>query len=469
MKNEILRLQKVSLFNEKEKILDHIYMNVFEGETVGIVGANGQGKNWLIQILSGRRRCSEGEIWINDSKVILKSIGDTQEKGIFLIHNVPVIMPHLSIAENIQLSVKTNFSLKFVNEKDIFGKTNKILKQLDLSLDAEDKTFEMSFGDRHIVEIVRAINIGAKILIFDDIDAGYTRSEKERLLSLIFKLKDRGVACVLFSYDADFVKKAAERIFCMKNGRITNVFSVHEINVEGIRKIMSNQLLNRKMEEQKKDVESIFRIKNMSGRKFTNLNIEIGCGEITALFFRAGGGTTEFIRMMINGSSNGDYYINDKKIENKSYKSLFDLNIAVLPDCYGNYYLMNSLGVSENLTIGFLKKNRRFHMFINKRFEKYLFNQIKENILVSGIEKENIHQLSAIEKRLLLLNRLYLVNPEVLIIESPTTGLDEEGKGHVYNILKRMSDRGTGILLVTSDMEEVTSICTRKVEVDNIV
>lgn len=108
-------------------------------------------------------------------------------------------------------------------------------------------------------------------------------------------------------------------------------------------------------------------------------------------------------------------------------------------------------------------------MFINKRFEKYLFNQIKENILVSGIEKENIHQLSAIEKRLLLLNRLYLVNPEVLIIESPTTGLDEEGKGHVYNILKRMSDRGTGILLVTSDMEEVTSICTRKVEVDNIV
>lgn len=469
MKSEILRLQGVSLVNEKELVLDNVYMNVFSGETVGIVGANGQGKNWLIQILSGRRRCNKGEIWINNEKGNIKSIGDAQKQGVFLIHHTPVVMPHLTIAENVQLSVKGKSPLHFVDEKAVIGKTNEILKRLKLSLKAEDKTSSLTFGGRHIVEIVRAINGGAKVLIFDDIDAGYTGYEKERLLSLIRELKSLRVACIIFSYDAKLIGRLAERIYCMKAGRVTNVFFKRDIDVDGIRRIMSNRLTNRKMPGQASLAEPVFRIEKMNGRKFKELHAEIGKGEIAGLFFHAEGGTDEFIKMLLEGKSSGKFYMYDEEICNKAYGELFKKGIMVLPDCYSHYFLMDTMGIWENLTLGCLKKRGRRKVFVNRRLEKYLYDSLKERILGEDGGKENIQKLSVIEKRLLVFYRVYLTAPDIFIVETPVTGLDKEGKERVFEALRQIASKGTGILLVTSDMEEVTNLCDRKIEIPDIV
>ena len=306
-------------------------------------------------------------------------------------------------------------------------------------------------------------------MIFDDIDAGYTGYEKERLLSLIRELKSLRVACIIFSYDAKLIGRLAERIYCMKAGRVTNVFFKRDIDVDGIRRIMSNRLTNRKMPGQASLAEPVFRIEKMNGRKFKGLHAEIGKGEITGLFFHAEGGTDEFIKMLLEGKSSGKFYMYDEEICNKAYGELFKKGIMVLPDCYSHYFLMDTMGIWENLTLGCLKKRGRRKVFVNRRLEKYLYDSLKERILGEDGGKENIQKLSVIEKRLLVFYRVYLTAPDIFIVETPVTGLDKEGKERVFEALRQIASKGTGILLVTSDMEEVTNLCDRKIEIPDIV
>ncbi|NLY82804.1 MAG: sugar ABC transporter ATP-binding protein [Clostridiales bacterium] len=465
MKNIKLEMRGVSKTFPGVRALDKVNFRVREGTVCALCGENGAGKSTLMKILNGVYHPDEGEIFIDGSKVRVDNPIKARELGIAMIFQELSYIPDLTVGENIVLG---SWPMKkgLIDWKEICRKTSELLEQEGMGITFDTKMRSLSVSEIQLIEILKAVSYDAKIVIMDEPTSSLTTREIERLYEKIETLKKRGVSIIYISHKMDEVFRIADDITVLRDGRIIDTVRASEVTEDQIIEMM----VGRKIENQypKYEVklgEEILRVDKLTKKGvFKDISFHVRRGEVVGFAGLMGAGRTETMRAIfgLDPYDSGDIYINGQKVERiKNVSTAIKHNIAMVSEDRRRYGIIPMLSVAKNVTIAALDK------FIAKGrvFAKKERNAVREycekmNVKTPSYETP-ISSLSGGNQQKVILARWMIRNPDILIIDEPTRGIDVGAKREIFELMGEFLKEGMGIIMVSSEMPELINLCDR--------
>ncbi|HHX66481.1 MAG: multiple monosaccharide ABC transporter ATP-binding protein [Miniphocaeibacter sp.] len=477
MSNYILQMKNITKEFPGVKALDNVNLNVREGTVHAIVGENGAGKSTLMNVLSGVYPYGnyEGEIIFENELCKFKNIKDSENKGIVIIHQELALVPNLSIQENIFLG----------NERDKrgiidWGKTHvdaeKYTILVGLNEDLNLLVEEIGVGKQQLVEIAKALSKNVKLLILDEPTASLNDNDSEKLLQLILSLKKEGITSIIISHKLNEINKIADDITIIRDGKTIETLLREKDNISEdriIKGMVGRELTERFPERNTKVGDIQFEIKNWNiGSSIipdklivNNANINIKKGEVVGIAGLMGSGRTE-LAMSIFGKSYGNYisgeiYKDGQKIEIESPKDAIEAGIAYVTEDRKSQGLILEQSIKNNTTLSRLDKISNYGI-INENKELDIANKYKDKL---NIKAPNVMyksgQLSGGNQQKIMLARWIYSDPDLLILDEPTRGIDVGAKYEIYNIINELVEEGRSVIVISSEMPEIIGISDR--------
>jgi len=461
-RKKILEMRNITKSFPGTKALDNVDLLLFENEILGLVGGNGAGKSTLMKILSGEIKKDNGDIIINEKIVNINSPLDSQIHGIHIVHQELALFPTLSVAENIYMNkFPTVRFLKLIRNSRLISQTKEISKRLDLSVNPSEKVENLAIGQQQIVEILRAISDKAEILIFDEPTSSLSLHEKKKLFEIIRYLRNSGTSVIFISHNFEEVFDICERIVVLKDGKNAGSRNVKETNASEIAEMMIGESVDTFYQIKKPKIgKKILECKNLSKiGTFYNINLKVHSGEIVGLWGLLGSGRTELARAIygLDKFDKGEVLL--ESIDNKRNEKL----LGFISENRREEGLFLSLSVIENITISKLKSVlNKTHFFISRKKEiDVCQNLVKQlNIKISNLNQK-VESLSGGNQQKQILARWFFLQPCLYILDEPTRGLDISAKEDVYSLFSNFTESGAGILLISSDVDELINLSDR--------
>lgn len=464
-KKPILEMVGISKTFPGVKALDKVYLRAYEGEVMALLGENGAGKSTLMKILSGVYQRDEGEIKIEGQDVEIKNIKDAQKLGISIIHQELSLLTNLSIYENLFLGCEIRDGLK-LNKKEMVKKSEELLRKFDLNISPKTIVKELTVGEMQMVEIIKAVSKDARIIIMDEPTTALTEVETQKLFKIIEQLKSQNVAVIYISHRMEEIFKICDRVTVLRDGTFIGEEYIKNVS----RDDLISMMVGRKLEEQFPYVEvkpgkAILEVKNIKWNdKIKDVSFELKSGEILGIAGLMGSGRTEVAKLIFGEykKTSGEVYIDGKKVDIKSPKDAINSGIAYLSEDRKKEGLILKLSVLENMTISNLSKYENGIKRIDRRKE---LDDCKEYTKKLSIKTSSPYQLvknlSGGNQQKVIIAKWLLNSPKVLIIDEPTKGIDVGAKKEIYEILNELKMQGKGVIMISSDMEEILGVSDR--------
>lgn len=449
------------------KALIDVDFDLFNGEIHSLVGENGAGKSTLINVISGQLKPDNGELILDGEKVVFDGPDDAVIRGIGLVPQELNLIPLLSVAENIFLGEKRiRKSFPFdIDWNSIYSEAEKTLSSLGVKLDVRVAVGSLSVANQQLIQIARAIVLGADLLIFDEPTACLTLNESNRLLDLIQQFRDEGKAIIYVSHHMDEIMKISSRASIMRDGRLIETIDKNEFNLQRIikgmvgKEVEQNQVLRREV-----NAETILKVDGLShADEFSDISFEVKKGEIFGIAGLVGAGRTELVSCIYGDRKFdcGKIYLDNQDVKISGPQKAIDLGIGYLPEERRNQGILPNLTIRENLTIAMIKNLFRFP-FIDTKMENDLVNTYVQKLRVKLVDKDElITKLSGGNQQKVILSRWLAVGSKLLILDEPTRGIDVLAKEEIHQLMRECADSGLSILVVSSEMEELINICNR--------
>lgn len=477
MSDVILEMRNIGKEFPGVKALKDVSFSVERGEIHALVGENGAGKSTLMKVLSGvyPHGTYTGEIFFNGQECRFKDITQSEEVGLVIIHQELALIPFLSIAENLFLG---NEQAKFgvMNWNEAYSKSIKVLKKVGLNESPDTLITNLGVGKQQLVEIAKALAKEVKLLILDEPTASLNETDSEKLLQLLLQLKKHGISSILISHKLNEISKVADTITILRDGATVDTLDCHKdtITEDRIIKGMVGRDIKHRFPPREHVIgETILEIHDWNVyhpihpdfKVSTDVNISVRKGEVVGLAGLMGAGRTE-LAMSIFGRSYG------RNITGKAYKYGKEIDISTIDKAISNgiayatedrkaYGLVLIQDIKENITLANL----------DDVSEGIVINQPKEMAVTSGYrEKLNVKcsslqqlalNLSGGNQQKVVLCKWLFANPDVLILDEPTRGIDVGAKFEIYTIINRLAGEGKGIILISSELSEILGICDR--------
>lgn len=444
---------------------DCVNLNIKPGEIHALLGENGAGKSTLMNILYGLYSCDKGKIFIGGQCQKIRSPDEAISCGIGMVHQHFMLIPVLSVIDNIILGQKGN---KFVLERDKAAKKIKELgKKYNLEVDPEAKVKDLTVGQKQRVEILKSLYCGAKILIMDEPTAVLTPQETEFLFNIIKGMTDKGFTVIFISHKLNEVMEISDRITVLREGKVVGTVKSSNTNKNELAKMMVGRevLFNIELPD-KKVGRKVLNINNLvvkNNKKdfnvVNNLNLEVKSGEILGLAGVDGNGQTELVEAItgLRGINSGEILFKDQIINDYSPKERIENGISHIPEDRHERGLILDFSLKENLiTAEFDKEPFSKHGFINwnvvnNHADKMVSNY---NIITSSINAV-VENLSGGNQQKVILARELNRNPEFLVAMHPTRGLDVGAIEYVYQKIADAKKQGAAVLLISTELEEI--------------
>ncbi len=477
MSNIILEMKGITKTFPGVKALDDVTFKVARGEIHALVGENGAGKSTLMKVLSGVYPYGSysGQIIYEGKECHFRDIRDSEHLGIVIIHQELALIPLLSIAENIFLGNERQ-RYGVINWFEATSKTQALLKKVGLHESPDTLITNIGVGKQQLVEIAKALAKEVKLLILDEPTASLSESDSAALLKLLLEFKQQGISSILISHKLNEISKVADSITIIRDGATVETLDcrTEKISEERIiRGMVGRELTNRYPSRERHIGETIFEVKNWNvyhplhadRQVIKNVNFHIKKGEVVGIAGLMGSGRTE-LAMSIFGHAYG------KRISGKVYKHGQEIDISTIGKAIANglayvtedrkqlgLILMND--IKDNVTLANLKDVS----------DNGIINQPKE-LMVAGDyrNKLNIRTPSVLQKTVnlsggnqqkVVLSKWLFSQPEVLILDEPTRGIDVGAKYEIYTIINQMAKEGKSILVISSELPEILGICDR--------
>jgi len=450
------------------KALDNVSLNVRSGTVHALMGENGAGKSTLMKCLFGIYSIDSGEILLDGKPVSFKNPKEALESGVAMVHQELNQALKRSVSDNLWLGRYPTAAGFITLEGKMRSKTKEIFASLGIDDVEPDRIMStMSVSERQMVEIAKAVSYNAKIIVLDEPTSSLNEREVEHLFRIIDKLKAGGCGIIYISHKMEEILRISDDVTVMRDGKLIATEPASEMTMDKIIRLMVGRELTERFPQKTNKVgKTALEVKNLSSRYsgLKDVSFEVKQGEILGVAGLGGAGRTELLECIFGLSerSGGTLTLHGKEISNKTPRDAKRNGFALLTEERRATGIFGILDITENTVISGLNKYRFAGLFLNERkMKKDTAWSIKSMRIKTPSKKTKIRTLSGGNQQKVILGRWLLTDPEVLLLDEPTRGIDVGAKYEIYQLMIELASRGKCIMMVSSEMPELLGVCDR--------
>ncbi|MCD8364100.1 MAG: sugar ABC transporter ATP-binding protein [Lachnospiraceae bacterium] len=448
------------------KALDNVQLELRAGEVHALLGENGAGKSTLIKVLGGIYAMDQGQILIDGKEVQIHSVEDARKNGISIIHQELMMVPHLSIAENIFLG-QENAKNGIINLKKQELRAQNLLDNFGLDVDAGTLLGELTIAQQQMVEIVRAVSFGAKIIVMDEPTSSLSNKEVDILFETVENLKKKNIGIIYISHRMSELDVIADRVTVLRDGKYIATLDIAEASKEKLVSLMvGRELSSYYTKTNTASDEVILEVENLcDGKRVKSVSFDLRKGEILGFAGLVGAGRTETFQSIFGLSKkvSGKVTLDGKEIEFHSPIQAMEAGIGLVPEDRKKIGIFPAQSVRFNMTIGVLGQFLKNLRFDRKREIAMTQEYIdKMETKVSSMEQV-ISSLSGGNQQKVIIGRWLLAANRILILDEPTRGVDVVAKSEIYEIMNNLAAQGMAIVMISSELPELINMSDRVV------
>ena len=450
MKNEILRVQKLSKSYQNKRVLNNFHMSVYEGEILGIIGLYDSGKSVLLNILAGQEKWDSGSIFFDEEPVNLQYLKQTNK--IHLINHQSKLIPTLSVLENIFITRKHYRTKIFVNWKKLGHQLDIIFSKFGISIAHNRIVSTLTLAEQQLVEIIKAYVLGAKVILMENVMAQYTHEEQQRIQQILFQMKTKNISFIIAEYQLAILRKYADRILFLDKGHNIKVIQNEDAELVDENKILLSGISHEKPDRHERKIynEVVFEARHISTKSGEDVTFQINKGEIAVILDLSHSTNANLTNALMGKVKyNGQFVVDGKVIRNVA-KARSSVCIAV--DELGDT-VIKSLDLKDNLCLSAFPRISRFGMISARQKKQIMMDFLKLYRDHNFNFDFNIHKLSQAEATAIYLYRIQIQKWNVLLLMNPDLLLSHETVYVIQEQLRRMTENGRAICIFASTIE----------------
>ncbi len=465
MSNEyVFEMKDITKAFGRNVVLDGVSISIKPGEVRALMGENGAGKSTLMKILGGIFSADSGTVYMDGKEASIKTVDDARKYGVSFIHQEITNIPEMTIAENIFLGREPKNHLKLVDYRKMKHEAQKALDALGLDLDAGMLIRGLSVAQQQMIEIARAVNEGAKILILDEPTASLSKSETDNLFAQIDRLKKAGVAMIYISHRMEETFKVCDSVTVLRDGKFIGTRDTKETTENELISMMVGREFNN-MYGNKRVIggDVIMEVKHLTTDKVFDISFTLRKGEILGFSGLVGAGRTELALALfgIDSIQSGEIWLEGKKLTISKPKDAMNAGIALVPEERKEQGLFLGHSIATNLTFQVLSEFIH-QLRVDKKKESNIVDEFKQKLSIKMASVEQTAgELSGGNQQKIVISKWLAAKPKVLILDEPTRGIDVGAKAEIYKLMHSLASEGVSIIMISSELPEIINNSSR--------
>ncbi|MBP1992133.1 sugar ABC transporter ATP-binding protein [Paenibacillus eucommiae] len=468
--NQGSTLLKLSGINKRfgaNQILHSVDFTLEAGQVHALMGANGAGKSTLMKIIAGEYTLDSGRIELEGKEIEIHNPAQAKRHGISVIHQELNLVPEMTIADNVFLGKeaaigKSNFLLSRVKALTL---TKQLLDRFGIGLDPSQKIKHLSLGHQQLVEILKALSDDSKVLVMDEPTATLTSGETERLFAVIRSLRSKGIGIVYISHRLDEIQEICDHVTILKDGKMTAEGPIGEFNNDTIiERMVGRNLGNYYPESTRQFGNPLLELRQVQKQgALQDVSLTLRAGEIVGIFGLLGAGQSDLMRVIFGAErpDSGQIRIEDREVRIGSPAAAKQLGIALVTENRKEEGLVLEMGSDQNMVLASMKQFSRYGVKAADRIQKTASAHVEKLGIKLPSLKDPVKQLSGGNQQKVILGKWLITSPQVILLSEPTRGVDVGARSEIYHILSGLADEGKGIIVASSDVDEVLGMSDR--------
>jgi ABC-type sugar transport system ATPase subunit len=462
--HKVLEMKKITKEFPGVKALDSVSFSVTAGEVHCLVGANGAGKSTLMKVLTGVYQKDEGEIFFEGKKVEISGPAHSKAIGISIIYQELSLIEHLSVTENIFLGNYLKPKFGVISWNKLHDEAKNILNGFGINISVQKKIADLSAGHKQIVELAKAVACNARLIIMDEPSTTLSENEVETLFRVINDLKEQGITIIYISHKLEELYKIGNRVTVMRDGIYVATKYLNEITQDDlVELIIGHKVEKKKGKLSENKFEEFLHVNSISNQKLRNISFTLGKGEILGLYGLVGSGRTEVLKALygIDSFHEGSISIHGLKQKINKPSNAIKLGMGLVPENRKTEGALLHLSVMENSIISSLSKLSKYTILRKDKATEV----VKEKIRALSIKTPSVDtimgNLSGGNQQKVIISRWLIRESNILLFDEPTQGIDVGTKEEIYRIMRELAQQGKGIIVVSSEINELLDVCNR--------
>ena len=462
----LLRMEGICKSFPGVKALDNVSLTVHRGTVHALMGENGAGKSTLMKCLFGIYAKDKGSIYLEGQEINFKSSKEALDNGVAMVHQELNQALKRNVMDNIWLGRYPTKGIA-VDEKKMYKDTMAVFKELEINVDPYRIMSTMPVSQRQMVEIAKAVSYNSKVIVFDEPTSSLTEEEVEHLFKIINMLRDRGVGIIYISHKMAEIKRISDYITVMRDGQWVATKPAAELEMNDIIRLMvGRELTNQFPPKTNVPGDVYLKVDNLTGmyNQLKNVSFEARRGEVLGLAGLDSSGRTETLESIfgIRTRKSGRIFLDGKPCLNRNARESIKNGFALLTEERRATGIFGVLNIRDNTVISSLKRHKRLGLYLSDKSQREDTQRYIDAMRTKTPSQETkIRSLSGGNQQKVIIGRWLLTDPEVLLLDEPTRGIDVGAKYEIYRLIHKMADQGKAVILVSSELPELLGMSDR--------